>query len=198
VATTDTRSASESEYQEILRRLAQLEKQPPPPPPQIPLIDPTANVLKLVEQANIRQDDLRAAAKTRRDDLDTLERYYQDKLREAESKRLDAERSQEQTRVDSLLDAQQKAADLVAAKLSDTATTLAQQVVATAEQLSKAAAGQNETTTQAIRLLERNQYLAGVDPNQRNASRQINQWAVGLIVGVVVVVAEIALRLSGH
>ncbi len=187
MATTDTRAASESEYQEILRRLERIEDNEKPEPLPIPLIDPTANVLKLVEQANVRQDDLRTAAKQRRDDLDTLERYYQRELRDAESKRIDAERKQEQNRVDSVI-----------AALQSTITTLTTQIVATATTLATQAKEQNETTTAAIRLLEQKSYERTGIEVQRGEGRQVNQWAVGLVVGVVVVAAEVALRLSGH
>lgn len=187
MATIDARSASESEYQEIIRRLERIEGNGNQVPQPIPLIDPTANVLKLVEQANIRQDDLRVAAKQRRDDLDALERYYQRELRDAESKRLDAERKQEQTRVDSVI-----------AALQATITTLTTQIVSTATVLATQAKEQNETTTAAIRLLEANQNRGLGITEQQGTGRQVNQWAVGVIVGVVVVAAEIALRLSGH
>lgn len=176
-----------TEFQQIISRLDRIENGSRREAEPIPLIDPTANVLKLVEQANIRQDDLRKAAKKRRDDLDYLERYYQRELRDAESKRLDAERKQEQTRVDSVI-----------AALQSTISTLTTQIVATATTLATQAKEQNETTTAAIRLLEANQNRGLGITEQQGTGRQVNQWAVGLIVGVVVVAAEVALRVTGH
>jgi len=54
------------------------------------VIDPTANVLSLVEAANKRQDDLRIAEARRVDEQMELRAYYTEKLADAEAKRLDA------------------------------------------------------------------------------------------------------------
>lgn len=56
-------------------------------------IDPTANVLQLVEAAIIRQDDLREADSRHAHELNELRASYQQKLREAETARIDAIRA---------------------------------------------------------------------------------------------------------
>lgn len=175
VETKDERASSLSELDELRRRIDRIEDNGPRAPvlPLTPLIDPTANVLKLVDVSNVRQDDLRNAAKIRRDDLDALERYYLGVLREAESKRLDAERKQEQTRVDSVLQA-----------LQTTITTLTTQIVTTAGALATQAKEQNETTTAAIRLLEANQNRGLGITEQQGEGRQSRQWSTGVLVAI--------------
>jgi hypothetical protein len=55
-----------------------------------PDVDPSKNVLDLVNAAILRQDDLRAAEGRRVDELAALRALYDDKLRVAESARIDA------------------------------------------------------------------------------------------------------------
>jgi hypothetical protein len=57
------------------------------------VIDPTANVLQLVEAAIARQDDLCKAESRRLEDLLQLRAFYDAELRRAESARIDAIRS---------------------------------------------------------------------------------------------------------
>jgi hypothetical protein len=88
------------------------------------VIDPTQNVLQLVEAAITRQDDLREAEAKHIRELDAMRDAHAKELRESESARLDAIRA-----VD--INAVQRAAEVAAAQ----AATLAGQVAASAEAL---------------------------------------------------------------
>lgn len=138
--------------------------------------DPSPNVLDLVTAAERRQDDLRIAEGKRQDDLAEMRERHGRELDTQREKSVTAAKLQEASRIDALLQANDGKVAL--------------------------ALGKTETQAMAqdrrIAVLEQNQYSAGGRDLQRGAERQINQWAVGLIVGVVVVVAEVALRLSGR
>lgn len=99
------------------------------------VIDPTANVLSLVEAAVKRLDDLRTADTRRQDDLRKqaekhaaevlrLTSAFQEQLREAEAKRIDAIRAVDVNAV-----------AVASARASDQATVLAAQVQTSADAL---------------------------------------------------------------
>lgn len=113
-----------------------------------PVVDPTANVLGLVEAAVTRLNDLREAESKRIDDIAGLRADYDEKLRDAESKRIDAIRA-----VD--VGAVSRAAEVAATQ----ATTLATQVAASAEALR----AQVATTATAFRA----ELSAALEPIQK-------------------------------
>jgi hypothetical protein len=102
-----------------------------------PTVDPTTNVLNLVEAANRRQDDLRAASERYAKDLSDLREKYQEKLADAESKRVDANALAESRRIDALLAAGQNAVALAAIEGKNTASALAERVEASAKALAQ-------------------------------------------------------------
>ncbi len=71
--------------------------------PRPPVIDPTANVLQLVNAAMKRQDDLRRASDRQQKALDKQERRHRRETRELEAKYRDAQQSAESRRLDALL-----------------------------------------------------------------------------------------------
>ncbi len=99
------------------------------------VIDPTSNVLDLVEAAVKRQDDLRAADGRRIDEIMALHVYYAERLAEAETKRLDAIRA-----VDTA------AVQLANEKAASTAAVLAKQVSESALALSVSAGAKGVST----------------------------------------------------
>lgn len=141
-------------------------------PPQIPLIDPTANVLSLVKAAIERQDDLRSAEARfnvlevkRLDDLAamrhncdqeilTVHLQSQRDLASAESRRLDLAALAEQRRIDALLTAQKSDVALASEKAAAQAATLAQQVITSAEALRSAAVSAQAATNASIQRLQ--------------------------------------------
>lgn len=108
-----------------------------------PVVDPTQNVLDLVEAAIKRQDDLRAAAAEHTKEMASLRARYDERLREAESDRIDAIRA---------VDVGNVAAAAAAAETR--ATTLAGQVATSAEalrnQVSEAATAQTVALAAAL------------------------------------------------
>jgi len=102
-----------------------------------PTIDPTANVLNLVEAAIQRQDDLRNLTERYAKDLSDLRERYQEKLAEAESKRVDANALAESRRIDALLAASQNAVTLASIEGKGTAAALAERVDASAKALAQ-------------------------------------------------------------
>jgi hypothetical protein len=185
---------STQQYREILDRLAELQrdtgnragdsKKPDPLP--IPLIDPTANVSKLVELQVTRQDDLRSAEVAylfkvvnleikRQDDLRTMQIEYEWKLSDKETHRIDA-----------LMLAAKSDISLANEKAALTAANLAAQVVTSAEALRQQVSAFNTSLGDRMAKAEQNLYQMGGATLQSSTNRQQYQWLIGLIVGLTV------------
>jgi hypothetical protein len=109
-----------------------------------PVIDPTANVLNLVDAAVLRLDDLRKAEALRQDglrdaaaqysrDMARLRSVYEDKLRAAETERIDAIRAVDVGAVSRAAEVQAAAASALAAQVLASAEAMRTQVAATAQ-----------------------------------------------------------------
>jgi hypothetical protein len=153
-----------------------------------PVVDPTANVLNLVEAAVERLDDLRNQEAAHVREILALRSHYMEELREAESARIDAIR-----RVD--VEAVQRAAQVQATQ----ATALADQVAAAAEamrtQVAAAATGSATALSAAldpiktdIADLRRAQYEAAGQKTQvvetQAGGRNIALW-IALVVSIL-------------
>jgi len=169
-----------------------------------PIIDPTANVLQLVEAAMTRQDDLRAAEARHRDALALLrsemgheirqiEKQAQRDLAKAESGRIDALSQAESRRIDALLSAQQQNVALASARAELTATALAERVDASAKALAMSVETTAKTLTATVEAhvkalsdrivpLEQARYQAAGSAEQRTEGRASNQWIIGLVM----------------
>jgi hypothetical protein len=123
-----------------------------------PVIDPTANVLSLVEAAVKRLDDLREAETVRHNDLRVMQdahaalilritTEFQQHLREAESKRIDAIR---------VVDV--NAVSVATARAADQASVLAVQVQTSADALRSLVASANAEFSKRLAELERTKY----------------------------------------
>lgn len=119
-----------------------------------PVIDPTKNVLDLVDASERRIDDLMAAAEKlsavkhqHSRDLIELNAQHARELREAETKRLDAIRA-----VDTA------AAAALANQVASSASTLRELVATTAEAAARAAAGVYNPLADRVAQLERTSY----------------------------------------
>lgn len=134
-----------------------------------PPIDPSENVLKLVEEAVKRLNDLR----TTDDKWAERVRALEDKLREAETQRMDARLNQQETAV-----------TVASREALATAEVLRAAVVSTAEALRATVAETTKTTNAAIKVLEEKQYQAGGRDLQRTEGRQTSQWVVALLVSL--------------
>jgi hypothetical protein len=156
--------------------------------------DPTKNVLDLVAEQGKRIEQAAILREKRQDDLRKMEREHRlemrrvqercgkeisdlrEQLAQKETQRLDAINLADSRKHDGER-AEDKANVAIAdAKAEGRAEALAQRVEAARQALDEQEGGRAQQT----------------------AGRQVNQWAVGLFVGVVVVAAEVALRLSGH
>lgn len=119
-----------------------------------PVVDPTKNVLNLVEAESRRQDDLRLAGEKLSNvkhqhakELISLHSDYGDKLREAETKRLDAIRAVDVA-----------AAAVAQQRIETTAATLRDLVASTASAAATAAASITNSLAERIAQLERTSY----------------------------------------
>jgi hypothetical protein len=121
---------------DILRELADLLRSQAERP-----IDPTANVLKLVDSAIVRQDDLRKAEFRRLDELRKQESYWRTQLAKSERRAADAAALAEQRRVDALLAAAAAERALERTRSEQTATALADRVDAAQKALATTAGG---------------------------------------------------------
>jgi hypothetical protein len=145
------------------------------------VIDPTANVLQLVEAAITRQDDLRAAEGRRIDALMDLRAEYEDRLRTAESARIDAIRSVDTASVT-------RAAEVAAAQ----AETLRNQVAAAAQASTVALAAALEPIQKDIADLRRVQYeqqgQKSAVVEQRSSTSDLRNLWIG-VLGVLILAA---------
>ena len=212
------------EFREIISRLDDLKKNTSAvATPQIPLIDPTANVLSLVGAAMQRQDDLRLAENRRLDELRKQQESFDQRIQSevdktrngqftalkdlalAESKRIDAITLAESRRIDALLAAATNAVALASEKAGAQAATLAQQVATSAEALRAQVASTSASTTtlitqvresleKRITLVEQNQYQGAGATMQRTEGRTQSNWVIGLIIGIFVALAQLVSR----
>jgi hypothetical protein len=167
-------------------------------------IDPTANVLKLVEQAMLRQDDLRMAESRRIDDLVKQDMYYREKLRLIEQEHMSARFGTESRRVDAVI-AQQAAnvslasqraeltATALAARVDESARALAERVdtsakalAASVEATAKASAAavdaQSKALADRIIPLEQFRYEQGGAKVQQSEGKSDNRWVIGIAI----------------
>jgi hypothetical protein len=157
-----------------------------------PVIDPTENVLQLVEAANRRQDDLRAAesrhiAEMVRQLEARIERDWQRarELRDAEKERIDAIRAVDVAAVQTAT----AAADARAA-------TLAAQVSMSAEAVRINLAAALDPLQKDIADLRRAQYEAQGVKAQGVEARGSNQWVVGFALSAfVALIAVVSLAI---
>lgn len=166
-----------------------------------PVIDPTKNVLDLVEQAIKRQDDLREIEGKHLRELRNVEvRHitetaalrsdYDEKLRQAEAKRIDAIRTVDVGAVASAASVQATQATTLAAQVANSAEALRNQVAATATQGAIALAAALDPIQKDIADLRRSQYEAQGQKTQV-VEQQAAGASAGLWVGVGVAVAAL-------
>lgn len=177
----------------------------------VPVIDPTANVLALVDSAVKRLDDLReqearrfndllAAEKRRVDDLreqdqkhraemtrltdaSTKERQkFNEDLRVAETARIDAIRSVDVNAVARAAEVSAAQASTLAAAVTASAEALRSQVALTASAAQTNLAAALEPIQKDISDLRKTQYEQAGSKAQATESRGFNQWAVAFAV----------------
>lgn len=170
-----------------------------------PVIDPTANVLQLVEAAIQRQDDLRAAEFKRQDDLRVAESRHLREIAELRAKFGGEIRAAEAARIDAIRTIDVGAVTRASEAAAVQATTLASQVTQSAEAMrtqvaaaAQAAAIALEASLKPIQIdiadLRRAQYEAQGQKTQVVETQQrgltASQW---LLVGIATFSVFIAL-----
>ena len=178
-------------YAEILSLLRALKKNGDEQPSPISLIDPTANVLKHVEGAVKRLDDLVASTDKWSERVRRMEREHEvglaalrDQLREAEAKRLDAERAAEARRLDSVNAETKAAVALATERATTTASTLATNLATTT-------LAQNDRMSR----LEQQMYQSGGRDVERGVQKGQSNVDRALLVSLTVAVIGMALTI---
>jgi hypothetical protein len=170
-----------------------------------PAIDPTANVLNLVDAAIRRQDDLREMESRHVRETMELRADFGRQLRDAESARIDAIRAVDVGAVQRAADVAAQQASTLAAQGVTTAEAMRVQVAATAAAASAALSAALDPIQKRIEDLSRAQYEAQgqktqVVETQAKSGLTVAQVAmivgvVGLIVAVIFGAATIGLAL---
>ena len=123
-----------------------------------PVIDPTQNVLDLVEAAIARQDDLRAMESAHLREVMTLRADYDQRLREAETARINAIRAVDVGAVNRAAEVATTQAATLAAQVATVAEAMRTQVTAAATAASVNLAAALEPIQRDIADLRRVQY----------------------------------------
>lgn len=121
-------------------------------------VDPTTNVLQLVEAATKRQDDLRLAEAAHIREVIKLRAEYDAMLRDAESKRIDAIRAVDVGAVNRAAEVATAVAQTLAAQVATSAETLRNQVTAASTAQTIALAAALEPIQKDIGELRKTQY----------------------------------------
>lgn len=167
-----------------------------------PVIDPTANVLKLVEKAVERLDDMAAlralyqeklaAAESRRvDEQMALRASSDEKLRDAEAKRIDAIRAVDVGAVAIQNERAVQQASVLANQVSASKDALQALVASTADQLAKNLAASLTQILDRISALEKSQYQIGGRDIQRDVGKFDMRYVIGLVLGIPAVVLTV-------
>jgi len=154
------------------------------------LTDPSLNVKELVELRANYEEKIRV-----------LNSEWQARYDSERRASVQAQQVAESGRIDAQLLAIQRNAEVTAERLSDAATALATTVAATADAAQKAVAAassaQTELVTQVretVQLVQTQvtQLIAGGagSASQRTENRQLNMWAIGIVIGLLVVVGN--------
>jgi uncharacterized phage infection (PIP) family protein YhgE len=152
---------------------------------RLPVIDPTANVLSLVEAAVKRLDDLRAADAHRLEELMTLRAMFEEKLSLKESQRIDAIRAVDVAAVAVASERADQKASVLASQVAQTAETLRSLVAETTQAQVKALEQVSSQLGDRIGLLEKSQYqISGTGKGMRDLWGWITA-AVFLVLAVV-------------
>ena len=164
-----------------------------------PVVDPTANVLALVESAIKRLDDLRAANMLRQDDLReaaarhsqemaALRAEYQQELRLAETERINAIRAVDVQAVQQASTVQETRATALAAQVAASAEAMRSQVAAAATAAATSLAAALEPVQKDIADLRRAQYEAQGQKAQvveSHASSSSLWVAIGGVIAII-------------
>jgi hypothetical protein len=158
------------------------------------VVDPTQNVLDLVEAAIKRQDDLREAESRHVREVAALRAEYQAELRAAETARIDAIRAVDVGAVNRAAEVSATQALTLANQVATSAETLRTQAEAARTQVATALAAALEPIQKDIQDLRRAQYEAqGVKTQTGDTRLNLGTVLGGLAVAVSIVLLVVTL-----
>jgi hypothetical protein len=189
-ASAKWRGGAQPDIREILARIVALQEAEADR-----ATDPTANVLREVQQTATRLDDLREAADRRQGALTKQERRHRKEIRSLETKYRDSQYAAEKNRIDAQLADAKNAVAIAAQRTELTATALAERVdtsakalAVTVETTAKTLAAATDAIATAIGLrlapLEQARFESGGAKEQRAEVKQDNRWLLGLVLGI--------------
>jgi hypothetical protein len=154
------------------------------------VLDPTKNVLDLVEAAIKRQDDLREMGERHQGEMAALRAEYQTKLDKAESQRIDAIRAVDVAAVQRDKEVQATQAAALAAQVAASAEAMRTQVASAATAAANSLAAALVPIQDAIADLRRAQYeQQGKQANvvEGQTSRSGVYAAIGAVAAILVI-----------
>ncbi len=160
-------------------------------------VDPTRNVVGLVESTTRRQDDLRDAEARHSREIGDLRAAFAEKLRVAEADRINAIRAVDVNAVQQAASVSATQATTLAAQVATSAETLRTQVAAAATAATVALAAALEPIQKDIADLRRAQYEAQGVKAQSTESSEGNRSYVGLAIAAMVGLATVLLGIAG-
>jgi hypothetical protein len=161
----------------------------------VPVADPTANVLGLVNAAIRRQDDLRGLEAQHLRELANLRAHYDERLREAETARINAIRAVDVGAVNRAAEVSATQAQTLASQVTVSAETLRTQVAAAATAASTALSAALEPIQKDIADLRRAQYEAQgqktqvVETRDTSAAKTMNVNTLMTVISVLLAAA---------
>lgn len=155
------------------------------------VVDPTANVLRLVEAAIKRQDDLRSQGEKHIKEMQDVQSEHYKELRIAEAERINSIRAVDVGNVQRAAEVQATQALTLATQVTTSAEALRTQVAAAASAQTIALNAALDPIQKRIDDLTRAQYEAQGNKAQSVDSRASNSAIFGYIVGVVGVISTL-------
>jgi hypothetical protein len=169
------------------------------------VVDPTANVLQLVDAESLRQDGLRVAegalraeeARGLRRELE-LDRRHAAEIRDLETKRLDAIRLVDVNAVQRAAEVQQAAALTLQGQVAGTAEAMRTQIAALTQSLTEAIANTVKPLADALAVVQQQQNLQAGQRIQVAESREVKTSSgqyLGIAMGALSLIAVILIAL---
>ena len=162
-----------------------------------PSIDPTKNVLNLVDAAVHRLDDLREMEARHLSEILNVRSAYEGQLRKAESERIDAIRAVDVAAVQQAALVQEARAAALATSLAGQADTNRNQVATVAAAAQVSLSGALLPLQTSIDELRRNQFVQQGEKTAKSETQVQTNWSVGTVISVAVgLVGVISLLLA--
>jgi hypothetical protein len=166
-----------------------------------PSIDPTKNVLNLVDAAVHRLDDLREMEARHLAEMVGIRSHYEGQLRNAESARIDAIRAVDVAAVQQAALVQEARAAALATSLAGQADTNRNQVATVAAAAQVSLSGALLPLQTSIDELRRNQFMQQGEKTAKSETQVQSNWNIGTVVSIIfaaVGIISLLLSFTGH